>query len=115
MVIVIILGIASYICTDNTLKQAEQTVGEISLSFENGDTALTKNLSKKLAEEWKNDCGSYMFIVDKDYMIEISLAVARIGAFAEEENSEVLVECEALLGLMELCREKENIELHNIF
>ncbi len=115
MVVVIILGIASYICTDNTLSEAEQTVNDISLSFENGDMELTKKLSEELSGEWQNDCGSYMFIIDKDYMVEITLAVSRIEAFARDENPEVLVECETLLSLMELCREKENIELRNIF
>lgn len=114
MVVVIILGIASYICTDNTLNEAEQTVNDISLSFEKGDMELTRQLSEKLSEEWEEDCESYMFIIDKDYMVEITLAVSRIEAFARDENPEVLVECETVLGLMELCREKENIELRNI-
>ena len=114
MVVVIILGIASYICTDNTLNEAEQTVNDISLSFEKGDMELTRQLSEKLSEEWDEDCESYMFIIDKDYMVEITLAVSRIEAFARDENPEVLVECETVLGLMELCREKENIELRNI-
>ncbi len=114
MVVVIILGIASYICTDNTLNEAEQTVNDISLSFENGDMELTRTLSEKLSEEWEENCESYMFIIDKDYIVEITLAVSRIEAFARDENPEVLVECETVLGLMELCREKENIELRNI-
>lgn len=114
MVVVIILGIASYICTDNTLNEAEQTVNDISLSFEKSDMELTRQLSEKLSEEWEEDCESYMFIIDKDYMVEITLAVSRIEAFARDENPEVLVECETVLGLMELCREKENIELRNI-
>lgn len=114
MVVVIILGIASYICTDNTLNEAEQTVNDISLSFEKGDMELTRQLSEKLSEEWEEDCESYMFIIDKDYIVEITLAVSRIEAFARDENPEVLVECETVLGLMELCREKENIELRNI-
>jgi len=115
MVVVIIVGIASYICTDSTLNEAEQTVNDISLSFEKGDMELTQRLSQSLSEEWEQDCESYMFIIDKDYMVEITLAVARIEAFARDENPEVLVECETVLGLMELCREKENIELRNIF
>ncbi|MBQ8903789.1 MAG: DUF4363 family protein [Oscillospiraceae bacterium] len=115
MVVVIILGIASYICTDNTLNEAEQTVSDISLSFEKGDMELTRAFSEKLSEEWEEDCENYMFIIDKDYMIEITLAVSRIEEFARDENPEVLVECRAVLGLMELCREKENIELRNIF
>lgn len=115
MVFVIILGIASYICTDNTLSRTEQTVGDISLSFENGDTQLAKNLSARLSEEWKKDCSRYMLIIDKDYMIEITLAVTRIGALTEDEDPEVLAECRTLLGLMKLCRMKENFELRNIF
>lgn len=115
MVVVIILGIASYICTDNTLNEAEQTVSDISLSFEKGDMELTRAFSEKLSEEWEEDCENYMFIIDKDYMIEITLAVSRIEEFVRDENPEVLVECRTVLGLMELCREKENIELRNIF
>lgn len=115
MVVLIILGIASYICTDSTLSEAEQAVNGISLSFGSGDMELTKQLSEELSEEWEEDCESYMFIIDKDYMVEITLAVSRIEAFARDENPEVLVECETVLGLMELCREKENIELRNIF
>ena len=114
MVLLIILGIASYICTDNTLNEAEQTVNDISLSFGKGDMELTKELALTLSGEWEEDCENYMFIIDKDYMVEITLAVSRIEAFARDENPEVLVECETVLGLMELCREKENIELRNI-
>ncbi len=115
MVVLIIVGIASYICTDNTLNEAEKTVNDISLSFEKGDMELTRRLSRSLSEEWEGDCENYMFIIDKDYMVEITLAVSRIEAFARDENPEVMVECETVLGLMELCREKENIELRNIF
>lgn len=115
MVVLIILGIASYICTDSTLSEAEQTVNDISLSFGSGDMELTKQLSGELSEEWENHCENYMFIIDKDFMVEITMAVSRIETFARDENPEVLVECETVLELMELCREKENIELHNIF
>ena len=115
MVVLIIVGIACYICTDNTLNEAEKTVNDISLSFEKGDMELTRRLSRSLSEEWEGDCENYMFIIDKDYMVEITLAVSRIEAFARDENPEVMVECETVLGLMELCREKENIELRNIF
>lgn len=114
MLVVIIVGIASYICTDNTLSEAEQAVNDIQLSFEKGDMELARTLSEKLSEEWEEDCESYMFIIDKDYMVEITLAVSRIKAFACDEKPEVLVECETVLGLMELCREKENIEIRNI-
>ena len=115
MIVVIIVGIASYICTDNTLNEAEKTVNDISLSFEKGDMELTRQLSQKLSEEWEEDCENYMFIIDKDYMVEITLSVSRIEAFVRDESPEVLVECETVTGLMELCREKENIELRNIF
>lgn len=114
MILLIILGIASYICTDNTLNEAEQSVNDISRSFTDGDMELTKQLSHKLSEKWGEDCENYMFIINKDYVVEITLAVSRIEAFARDENPEVLVECETVLGLMELCREKENIELRNI-
>ncbi|MBO5378475.1 MAG: DUF4363 family protein [Ruminiclostridium sp.] len=114
MILLIILGIASYICTDNTLNEAEQSVNDISRSFADGDMELTKQLSHKLSEKWEEDCENYMFIINKDYVVEITLAVSRIEAFARDENPEVLVECETVLGLMELCREKENIELRNI-
>ncbi len=114
MILLIILGIASYICTDNTLNEAEQSVNDISRSFADGDMELTKQLSHKLSEKWEEDCENYMFIINKDYVVEITLAVSRIEAFARDENPEVLVECETVLGLMELCREKENIELCNI-
>jgi len=114
MILLIILGIASYICTDNTLNEAEQSVNDISRSFTDGDMELTKQLSHKLSEKWEEDCENYMFIINKDYVVEITLAVSRIEAFARDENPEVLVECETVLGLMELCREKENIELRNI-
>ena len=114
MILLIILGIASYICTDNTLNEAEQSVNDISRSFADGDMELTKQLSHKLSEKWEEDFENYMFIINKDYVVEITLAVSRIEAFARDENPEVLVECETVLGLMELCREKENIELRNI-
>lgn len=114
MILLIILGIASYICTDNTLSEAEQSVNDISRSFADGDMELTKRLSHKLSEKWEEDCENYMFIINKDYVVEITLAVSRIEAFARDESPEVLVECETVLGLMELCREKENIELRNI-
>lgn len=114
MILLIILGIASYICTDNTLNEAERSVNDISRSFADGDMELTKRLSHKLSEKWEEDCENYMFIINKDYVVEITLAVSRIEAFARDESPEVLVECETVLGLMELCREKENIELRNI-
>ena len=56
MILLIILGIASYICTDNTLNEAEQSVNDISRSFAEGDMELTKQLSHKLSEKWEEDC-----------------------------------------------------------
>ena len=113
-VLLIILGIASYICTDNALSATEQSVNEISLNFDEGNMDKVKNLSAQLSDDWREIYGNYLFIVDKNYMVEITLAVSRIEEFAKDENAEILVECNTVKGLLELCREKENIELRNI-
>ena len=114
-VLLIILGIASYICTDGALSETEQTVNEISLSFGEGDMDAVKSLSQRLSQNWRKNYGSYLFIVDKDYIVEITLAISRIEALSKNGDEELLTECETIYGLLELCREKENIEVSNIF
>ena len=113
-ILLIILGIAIYICTDNALSDTEQAVNDISLSFEEGASDKVKSLSRRLSEDWRQTYGNYLFIIDKNYIVEITLAISRIEALAQDGDKEILTECETVNGLLELCREKENIELRNI-
>lgn len=115
MVIIIILGIIGYAYTDNAMDKAEQTVSDISRSFGDGDFGGTKRLANNLSEEWRNKCESYIFLFDKDHIMELTSVITRIKAFAEDENPETLVECKVAEELIRLYRSKEKITVKNVF
>lgn len=115
MVIIIILGIGSYIYTDNAMDRTEKAVDGISRSFSEGNLEETKLLTNKLSAEWRKQYRSYVFIFDKEHIMELTAMIARIDAFARDENPEVLVECKAALEFIRLYRAKEDITIENIF
>lgn len=115
MVILIILGIVSYAYTDNAMDEAEHAVEDIANSFSDGDFERTKSLTRELSATWRERCRSYVFIFDKDHIMELTAVIARIEAFAEDENPEMLVECKAGVELIRLYRAKEDITPVNIF
>ncbi len=115
MVILIILGIVSYAYTDHAMDKTERAIDEISASFGEGDFDMTKSLSASLTREWLGFCDSYIFIFDKDHIMEMTQIIARIDAFAADENPEMLVECKAAHELIRLYRSKEEIRAVNIF
>ncbi len=114
VVILIILGIGSYAYTDNAMDETEEAVQQISESFGNGELERTKELTKELSASWREKCDSYIFIIDKDHIMEMTAVISRIEAFAYDENSETLVECRSAADLIRLYRTKEKITLTNI-
>lgn len=115
MIILIILGIVSYAYTDNAMDETEHAVENIANSFSDGDFERTKSLTRELSAIWRKKCKNYVFIFDKDHIMELTAVIARIEAFAEDENPEVLVECKAGVELIRLYRAKEDITAVNIF
>ncbi|MBQ8410132.1 MAG: DUF4363 family protein [Ruminiclostridium sp.] len=114
MVIIIIIGIGSYIYTDNAMDRTEKAVDNISDSYLSGNLDEVKRLTNELSSEWRKQYRSYVFIFDKEHIMELTAMIARIEAFAEEENPEVLVECKAAVEFIRLYRAKEDITLGNI-
>lgn len=115
IVLLLIIGIGSYIFTDNAMDETEAAVENIAESFGNGEFEKTKSLTSQLSQSWHNQCRNYVFIFDKDHIMELTAVIARIEAFAEDENPEMLVECKAAAELIRLYRSKEEINLINIF
>ncbi len=115
IVLLLIIGIGSYIFTDNAMDETEAAVENIAESFGNGEFEKTKSLTSQLSQSWHNQCRNYVFIFDKDHIMELTAVIARIEAFAEDENPEMLVECKAATELIRLYRSKEEINLINIF
>lgn len=115
MVLVIILGIGSYIYTDNAMDRTEKAVNGISQSFSEGRLEETKLLSAKLSDEWREQYKNYVFIFDKEHIMELTSIIARIDAYAKDDNPDILVECRTATELIKLYRAKEDITLGNIF
>ncbi len=115
MIFIIILGIVSYAYTDNAMDEAEKSVEQISESFGEGNFDRTKSLTRELSKMWHEKCESYIFIFDKDHIMELTAVISRIEAFAEDENPETTVECKTAAELIRLYRSKEKITLTNIF
>lgn len=115
MIILIIFGIVSYAYTDNAMDETEQAVTDIANSFGEGDFERTKDLTRELSALWREKCRNYVFIFDKEHIMELTAVIARIEALAEDENPEMLVECRAGVELIRLYRSKEDITLGNIF
>lgn len=115
MVLLIILGIASFTYTDNAMDETEKAVEDIAESFGAGEFEKTKDLTRKLSEQWRGKYTTYVFIFDKDHIMELTAVIARIEAFADDENPETLVECRTARELIRLYRSKEEINIVNIF
>lgn len=114
-VLLIIFAITSYAYTDAAMDETERAVSDIAESFGQGEFEKTKSLTASLTAEWLSFCDSYIFIFDKDHIMEMTQIIARIEAFAADENPETLVECRAAHELISLYRSKEEIRLTNIF
>ena len=115
MVMLIILGIASYVFTDTAMDRTEKAVSDISLTFEDGNFGETKTLSARLSADWRKYSRCYIFIFDKEHVMELTGAIAKIEAFANDENPEILVECKTAAELIRLYRAKERLTLGNVF
>lgn len=115
MVMLIILGIASYVFTDTAMDKTEKAVSDISLTFEDGNFGETKTLSARLSADWRKYSRCYIFIFDKEHVMELTGAIAKIEAFANDENPEILVECKTAAELIRLYRAKERLTLGNVF
>ncbi len=115
MVVVIIIGAVSYAYTDNAMDKAEKAVDTIAQSFSEGDFERTLRLTQRFSSDWREQYKSYLFIFDKEHIMELTAIISRIEALAEDENSELLVECKAASELIRLYRAKEKVSLSNIF
>lgn len=115
MVMLIILGIASYVFTDTAMDRTEKAVSDISLTFEDGNFGETKTLSARLSADWRKYSRCYIFIFDKEHVMELTGAIAKIEAFANDENPEILVECKTAAELIRLYRAKERVTWGNVF
>ena len=114
LLILIALGIASYTFTNDAMDSTRREIEGISESFKSGDFERTKKLSYELSENWRYKYCNYLLIFDTDHIMEFTSAIARIEAFAQDENPEVLVECRAASELILLYRSKEKLEISNI-
>ena len=114
LLILIALGIASYAYTNSTMDNTQREIEGISESFKRGDFERTKALSYTLSENWRLSYSNYFLIFDTEHIMELTSVIARIEAFADDENPEVLVECRAASELIRLYRSKEKFTLSNI-
>ncbi len=115
MIMLIVLGTASYIFTDSAMDKTEKAVSDISLTFGEGDFETAKSLSAVLSANWREYSKSYIFIFDKEHIMELTGAIAKIEALANDENPDILVECKTAAELIRLYRAKERVTLGNIF
>lgn len=114
VVLLTILGIASYLYTQDAMEKTEAAIDSVSASFSE-NSELTGSLAKKLTAQWRENCGSYIFIFDRDHIMELTAVIARIEAYAEENDPEILVECRQAKELIRLYHIKEDFYLPNIF
>lgn len=114
LLILIALGIASYAYTNDAMDNTRREIEGISESFKSGNFERTKQLSYELSENWRYKYCNYLFIFDTDHIMELTSMIARIEAFADDENPEVLVECRAASELILLYRSKEKLAISNI-
>ena len=108
------LGIASYIYTNDAMESTGDAIDQISDSFESGDFGKTRSLSVSLSESWRKSDNNYLLIFDKEHIMELTMAIARIEALAEDENPDLLIECKSASELIRLYRSKEKLKIVNI-
>ena len=114
LLVLVALGIVSYIYTNNAMESTGDTIDRISTSFENGDFEKTRSLSTSLSENWRESYNNYLLIFDKEHIMELTMAIARIEALAEDENPDLLIECKSASELIRLYRSKEKLRIVNI-
>lgn len=115
MVLLIILGIGSYIFTADAMDKTEEAVSDISASFDKGNFEKTKTLCGQLSAQWRSYSKSYIFIFDKEHIMELTMAISKIEALANDENPEMLIECKTAIELIRLYKAKEKLTLGNVF
>lgn len=115
MVMLIILGIASYAFTDNAMDKTEKAVSDISLTFEEGNFEAAKSLCAALSANWREYSKCYIFIFDKEHIMELTMSISKIEAMANDENPDIISECKTAAELIRLYRAKEKLRLGNVF
>lgn len=114
LLLLIALGIASYAYTNSAMERTDRALEEITVSFKGGDFERTKSLTDKLSEDWRKNYSSYLFIFDKEHVMELTMAISRINIMAKEENPDLTTECYTAAELIRLYRSKEKLSILNI-
>ncbi len=113
--VLIIMGAASLCYTDSVTREAADTIDSVAASFEQGDFAQAKSLTMRLSQNWENFIENHPFLIDEEHIMEITVSIARIKSLAEEESEDLPEECAVTRELVQLYREKNSVNLKNIF
>lgn len=93
---------------------AEDIITRLDTLGESTDSEEAKALAADTDRVWNDFYEKHIFITDKEHAMEITAALARISALAEEGSEELKIECKTARKLVELFLEKQRAEFMNV-
>ncbi|MCL2086918.1 MAG: DUF4363 family protein [Oscillospiraceae bacterium] len=79
---------------------------------ENYDEAL--KATDEFNTEWQRISGNSFFIIDNGNIIEITTVIARTSSLIRQKNKDAVTECDSVISLLRLYKNKNQILLKDI-
>jgi hypothetical protein len=86
----------------------------VARSFSEGDIEAAQDSARSAEQLWLDFRKRRYLIVDRGSEAEITAALARMRAFAEDENDEAAVESRAVSALLKQYIEKQWVNFYNV-
>lgn len=108
------LGIWSVIYTARFSDRLLEEVGEVSYAFEQGDIEAARLAYSRARESWEGFRELHLLVFDQEHALEITMCMARIGSFLEQQEDDLLTECAQAAELIRVYRQEQLPDIRNI-
>ncbi len=100
-ILIIAGGIASVLYTSDFSGKMSENITRIENKFEEGDIHGAKQAMYSTEKQWDGFRRFHILISDDDHALEITMSLAKMQSLLEQEDDELLTECETAKQLIE--------------
>lgn len=93
-------GIFSCFYVFSFSERMGENIENISRCFEAGESEAARQAFDTADREWKSFRRLHILIADDDHALEITMSMAKIDSLLQQEDEEVLTECESAKELI---------------
>ena len=95
----------------DTLLSDVEAVAE---NFEKGNIEAAKQACSRVRTSWDGFRDFHILVSDQEHALEITMCIARMESLLEQEDDELLTECNTAAKLIEVYRHEQLPSLSNI-